>query len=870
MTFLKYGVMAAGVAVPIIAQAGFIDGLDNTSRLIRDISEDLAEKTDFVIDHLKSIGEYDVTTSSDRLPANPIGQDILNSIEPLTGPELRQLQKFLRAKDEDNVYANLHKIVTPEGHVRWVCKHHKQEADRPASMAILQAFLSRVGGVFDSTTGVLVVFLPTLHDARELYGIIRKFKFIYQLTVSFEWSIQENDLLQLRDAVSLSSIRHLDIDGERYSGSWDPVLAIMTNPNLQVLSVKKFKGFLLNVHRWPENVKIRSLDFSEQVISDATVNKVMLACPLLAMLTLSTSDIKSTFEHIRRTSEQHAYLATLILKQSNHSQPSNADMPSVTYYFNKNKRNILSATLTLRTHFFGDLVQLPMIKKVAYRPITSISQNAFDKTRSSALALARRFMEMETFEYQCHFNHFKDLFAAIKHQHFEIKQQQPQSSNLRRIKLVDEHGSFITTPNIHDQDATRISYEEASRLVQDGTPAARTGIQRDQHGTLRGSVGAQRPPDTTLHRASHSGSVNYGRPYPRPESAPAAPPGYAFVDPLMQRMQAIRIQDPPFSEPPMRTLPEDGSRITTLVLDPTWTFERIKDIYDAICRRKHSALQRLVWDITELNNVYSLKTVLAILDAAQRSNPSRKVAVEIKIRLVSGMSSSSSGPGGGGGYASQPGLSRFLESSDVSFLCILFTSYVTRLELFGRDLDSFLPTLCQSFDWTMTELRELVVDGHSTQLNGRSLDYLQDIIRRGEVTGTKTLKPGRPMAHLFLQNMPLFGPQWNPLFSSIDWLTLRQVSFKGSAFKNDQLLQVETAVIRVVERCREMQRVLSYNGLGVKEAAMVQDLMVRQGGDAPLMVSLYRTDVTEHQVLEAQDRLYKRGIQWCFFTKSDL
>ncbi|KAG0272757.1 hypothetical protein BGZ95_011460 [Linnemannia exigua] len=859
MTFLKYGVMAAGVAIPIIAQAGFIDGLDNTSRLIRDISEDLADKTDFVIDHLKSIGEYDVTTSSDRHPANPIGQDILNSIEPLTGPELRQLQKFLRAKDEDNVYANLHKIVTPEGHVRWVCKHHKQEADRPASMAIVQAFLGRVGGVFDSATGVLVVFLPTPHDARELYGIIRKFKFIYQLTVSFDWNIQESDLIQLRHAISLSSIRHLDIDGERYSGSWDPVLSIMNDLNLQVLSVKKFKGFLLNVPWWPKDVKIRSLDFSEQVISDATVNKVILASPLLAMLTLSTSDIKSTFEHIRHTSEQHAYLATLTLKQSDHSRPSSADMPSVTYYFNKNRRNILSATLTLRTHFFGDLVQLPMIKKVAYRPIASVNQNAFDQTRSSALSLARRFTEMEAFEYQCHFNHFKHLFAAIKHQHLEIKQQRLQNSNLRRIKLIDEHGSFLTTPDIHDQGATRYSYEEASRLVQDETPETRTGIQRDQFGTLRGSGRAQRPPDTTLHRASYGGSVNNGRPYPRPpDTAPAAPPSYTSVDPLTLGMQAVRIQGPPFSQPAMRTLPEDGSRITSLVLDSTWTFERIKDIYDAICRRRYSALEKLVWDITELNNVHSLKTVLAILDAAQRSNPSRKVAVEIKIRLVSGIGNSSSDLGGGGGYASQPGLSRFLESLDMSFLCILFMSYVTRLELFGRDLDSFLPRLCQSFDWTMTELRELVVDGHSTQLNGKSLDYLQDIIRRGaEVTGTKTLKPGRPMAHLFLQNMPLFGQQWNPLFSSIDWLTLRQVSFKGSAFKYEQLMQVETAVIRVVERCREVQRVLSFNGLGTKDAEMVQDLMVRQGGDAPLMVSLYRTDVTEQQILDAQERLMK-------------
>ncbi|KAF9900330.1 hypothetical protein EC991_007473 [Linnemannia zychae] len=840
MSFLKYGVMAAGVAIPIIAQAGFIDGLDNTSRLIRDISEDLAGKADFVIDHLKSIGEHDVTTSSDRRQSNPIAQEVLSSIEPLTGPELRQLQKFLRTKDEDNVYANLHKIVTPEGHVRWVCKHHKQEADRPASMAILQAFLRRVGGHFDPIAGVLVVFLQTVHDARELYGIIRRLKFIYQLTVSFDWDIKETDLLDLKDAVALSSIRHLDIDGERYIGSWDPILFMMANPNLQVFSVKKFKGFLQDVTWWPKNIKIRSLDFSEQVIWDSTIAKVMLACPMLSLLTIASKDIKSTFERIRQAAEQHAYLATLNLKQSDPTQPSNASMPSVTYYFNKNKRSILSATLTLRTHIFHDTVQLPMIKKVVYQPTASVSQNAYGMTKSIALSLARRFQEMESFEYQCHFSHFQQLFAEIKHQHFEIKRERPNDSSLRRIKLIDEHGSYITTHDIHDQNATRYNLEEDSRLVQNGTEVPRSGIQRDQHGTSRGAIGAQKPSDTTLHRASYGGSVNNGRPSHPDLATLNAPPSYAPVDPLTQGLQAVRIQHRPYSmPPPARIHPEDGSNITTLKLDSTWTYERINEIYGAICKRGYSALERLVWDITDLNNVYILKLVLAMLSAAQSSKPSKKVDVEIQIRLVSGMSSNGGLGGEGGGYTSQPGLSRFLESEDRNILWILFTSYVTQLKLFGRNLDTFLSKLCRSFDWTMAELTELVVDGQNTQFSPVSLEYLQDIIRRGAgVTGIKTLKSKRPIAHLYIQNMPLFSQQWTPLLSSIDWLTLRQLSFRGSGFTLAQLMEVETVIIRAVERCREIQRVFSVDRPGVKGPDMVQDLMARP--QVPFMEDEYQ------------------------------
>lgn len=118
--------------------------------------------------------------------------------------------------------------------------------------------------------------------------------------------------------------------------------------------------------------------------------------------------------------------------------------------------------------------------------------------------------------------------------------------------------------------------------------------------------------------------------------------------------------------------------------------------------------------------------------------------------------------------------------------------------------------------------------------------------------------------------MRLFDALWSQLLLSIDWLTLRTTSFRGSDFKLGQLVELETAVIRMVEGCREKQRVLTMNGLSSRDAAMIQDLIVRQSGDAHLLVSLYQTQVTISQIQETQERLYKRGIHWCLFTMSDL
>ncbi|OAQ27707.1 hypothetical protein K457DRAFT_156602 [Linnemannia elongata AG-77] len=699
----------------------------SNSKLIRDISEDLVGKADFVINYLKDIGEHDITTSSNRPRDHVIGQDFLNSI-------------------------------------------------------------------------------------------------------------LESDLFELRDAIAASSIRHLELDGERYNDSWDPVLTIMAIPKLQVFSVKKFRGFLQNATWRPKDVQIRSLDFSDQPITDATVRKVIVACPFLTTLTLSTTDIKSTFDNIRRTAEQHGNLVTLTLKQSDPSRPSNADKPSVTYYFDKRQRTILSATLLLRTQFYGDLIQLPMIKKVAYRPIASGDQRVYDKAKQTALMLVKRFTEMETFVYQCHFDHFRDLFTAIKQQQLAIKEQPYQISVLRRVKLVDEHGSFLTSQDIQGHAVTRCNYEEASRLVQGGIPDPGNGrLQRDQYGTSRGSVGAQRPQES-LQRAQIGGSVNRGRAVSTSAYIPYALPIYTTIDPRPPlSVPAVRRQGPVSPRLTPSSSEDDGSRMKTMVFDSSLTYPRIREIHNSISARGHSALEKMVWDITDLNNVRILEEILAILSDAQTSNQSRKLDTEIRIRLVSGMCNPVGGGGGGGGMGegsinsiSQPGLSRLLSSDDRTLLWILFTMHVTRLELFGRDLDTFLPRLCKSYDWTMSGLRELVVDGKSNNLNKTSLEYLQDIVSRGpdsSAPGRKTLRPAQPLQQLIIQNMRLFDAQWSQLITSLDWLTLRQISFRGSDFKYEQLVELGTEVIQLVERCREKQRVLSMNSLSSKDAAMINDLM---------------------------------------------
>ena len=43
------------------------------------------------------------------------------------GAALRALRELLDAKDPNHVSGGLEKVLTPEGHYLWLCKHHAEE-----------------------------------------------------------------------------------------------------------------------------------------------------------------------------------------------------------------------------------------------------------------------------------------------------------------------------------------------------------------------------------------------------------------------------------------------------------------------------------------------------------------------------------------------------------------------------------------------------------------------------------------------------------------------------------------------------------------------------------------------------------------------
>jgi len=43
------------------------------------------------------------------------------------GPALRALHTFLKEADPNERWGNLHKVVTPDGNILWLCGQHRQQ-----------------------------------------------------------------------------------------------------------------------------------------------------------------------------------------------------------------------------------------------------------------------------------------------------------------------------------------------------------------------------------------------------------------------------------------------------------------------------------------------------------------------------------------------------------------------------------------------------------------------------------------------------------------------------------------------------------------------------------------------------------------------
>ena len=131
---------------------------------------------------------------------------------PLQGAQLRELEAFLDLVDNNHSLGNLFRIVTDDGHVRWVCHEHYHSMNSNSKMLNYARQLESIGGKYDqelkevSLTGNLTSKILTMITEALTQGLTM-FTLVFR-----NCSLESRDLVNLFDTmINRSSIHRLII-----------------------------------------------------------------------------------------------------------------------------------------------------------------------------------------------------------------------------------------------------------------------------------------------------------------------------------------------------------------------------------------------------------------------------------------------------------------------------------------------------------------------------------------------------------------------------------------------------------------------------------------------------------------------------------
>ncbi|KAH7053767.1 hypothetical protein BKA57DRAFT_533306 [Linnemannia elongata] len=166
LQMLKYGVTIAGVVVPPLSQLNIEDAVEGTLSDIKIVLRDLGPKVDSSIAYIEGLTGAQSQLASSDSGSTSVG---LGGVEALEGADLRNLESFLKTSDKGRVLGNLYRIVTSDGHVKWVCLYHYRENYRAKAAQDLRDAIQGLEGWYDESTGSARVNLSTPIAARTFY-----------------------------------------------------------------------------------------------------------------------------------------------------------------------------------------------------------------------------------------------------------------------------------------------------------------------------------------------------------------------------------------------------------------------------------------------------------------------------------------------------------------------------------------------------------------------------------------------------------------------------------------------------------------------------------------------------------------------------
>ncbi|KAI8603977.1 hypothetical protein EDD21DRAFT_422253 [Dissophora ornata] len=171
------------------------------------------------VDYSSLEEDHTLIKKSEGVDANGNGRALqhdlasyLASIDGLEGESLHKFVSYLAENCSDNLLGNLHRIMTKDGQVRWVCSDHYGSGYQEVHTQKLRELVKLAEGEFDEQLGRVEIRLGSSFAASEFYEAVSKAKGILDLDVGLGWNQDYADFFKLKDMISKSNIRSLRVN----------------------------------------------------------------------------------------------------------------------------------------------------------------------------------------------------------------------------------------------------------------------------------------------------------------------------------------------------------------------------------------------------------------------------------------------------------------------------------------------------------------------------------------------------------------------------------------------------------------------------------------------------------------------------------
>ena len=307
MQMVKFGIIAAGTVVPAMAQLKLVERIDGFRPTIDLAKLTLGALMDETISYVQNRGTGNTVGKKDA-----DGDDGFNQ-EALEGADLRQLESYLKTKDQCKVLGNLYRIVTSEGHVKWVCLDHYRDSYKESATAHLRDLVTVNSGVFNEQNGSIEISLESPSVAKEFYDALIKARGIQELSVRLAWDATKADLLRFHHAIMKSNVVVLYLDGSAFispsrdivnrGSRFDPILWLATSSKLQSFGLSHCSRFLERLNNFGTRATshLRTLRWDDRIFTTISAAHQEIAmriykqCPSLKELIFDCVDMDSTY-----------------------------------------------------------------------------------------------------------------------------------------------------------------------------------------------------------------------------------------------------------------------------------------------------------------------------------------------------------------------------------------------------------------------------------------------------------------------------------------------------------------------------------------------------------------------------------------------